>query len=150
MAARLGAVLISCEVLAYALATIQAAGLTVPAIVAEGPGDSRIICERNVKELLDAEDKMEDAEGQPSQKPLIQDLDRYLANGLPVCPRQGEYQIVSAGETLRVAGGRTTVVPEGRIAIRCAHGHDFGIVQNPFLDVAGKPGRAMRFGVAPW
>jgi hypothetical protein len=140
LAKKLAAIAVSYEVATYALATVQAVGLTLPTMVNAGPGEAKVACQGDMKSLLDAAERWgESHPGAPLGGLRLEQLVPYLGHGLPTCPDGGTYEIVRAGHTLRMEEGQVAVVPEGRIGVRCVHeagvdGPHGGFILNPFKE----------------
>lgn len=131
---RLLAVLLSYEVLAYGLASVQAMGLTLPSMVdSRVQSDPRATCAANLQRIvIVAEDWQKNHPDRAWRRPTLAELAQDIPGGLPTCPEGDAYELVPAGRTLRIVDGPTAVVPAGRIAIRCGHSHDMGLIENPF------------------
>ncbi|MGV3616651.1 MAG: hypothetical protein ACO1SV_15090 [Fimbriimonas sp.] len=136
LAKRLLTAVISYEVLAYGLASVQAMGLTLPTMVDENRPNPRAICQANLTRIVRvAEGWDKNHPDRTFPRPKLEDLARDLPGGLPTCPDGGHYEIVKAGRTLRIVDGPRAVVPEGRIAIRCTGDHDMGLIENPYEEM---------------
>lgn len=131
---RFVAVLISYEVLAYGLASVQAMGLTLPTMVDQSiQSDPRAKCAENIHRIvIAAEDWQRNHPDRAWRRPTLAELSHDIDGGMPKCPDGGAYELVPAGRTLRIVDGPTAVVPAGRIAIRCGHSHDMGQIENPY------------------
>jgi hypothetical protein len=131
---RIVAVLVSYEFAAYGLASVQAMGLTLPTMVdANSRIDPRAVCAQNLQRLaVAAEDWPRNHPQQAYRRPSLEELGRDIEGGLPTCPEGGPYEIVPAGRTLRIVDGPTAVIPAGRMAFRCGHAHDMGVIENPY------------------
>jgi hypothetical protein len=132
---KLLAVAVSYEILTYALATVQAVGLTLPAMVHGGPAVATSQCRSNQVAILEAvsEWKRDHPGGQARIK--LSEIKGYLTT-TPQCADGGTYQIVSPGHTLEI-DGQTIVVPEDRVGVRCMHdesdaSHHGGMMSNPY------------------
>jgi hypothetical protein len=133
-AKRFFAVLVSYEVAAYGLATVQAMGLTLPAMVdASVQADPRVTCAANLHRIVvAAEDWTKNHPDRASHRPTLEELGQDIEGGLPNCPTGGAYEIVPAGQSIRIVDGPTAVIPAGRMAFRCGHAHDIGVIENPY------------------
>lgn len=131
---RVAALVVSYEVMAYGLASVQAMGLTLPTMVnPDVQIDTRAVCARHLHDLaVAAEDWSRNHPDQAWHRPTLEELGRDIDGGLPTCPDGGKYEIVPAGRTLRIIDGPTAVVPQGRLAFRCGHHSDIGTIENPY------------------
>lgn len=134
LAKRVFAVLVSYEVAAYGLATVQAMGLTLPTMVdASVQIDPRVTCATNLHRIVIAvEDWGMNHPDRATHRPTLAELGPDIEGGLPTCPTGGAYEIVPAGQTMRIVDGPTAVIPAGRMAFRCGHAHDMGVIENPY------------------
>jgi type IV pilus assembly protein PilA len=134
---KIAAIAVSYELVTYALATVQAVGLTLPTMVHGGPAEGKAACQVNMQKILGAAEQWKEMHpGFHLHRPRMSELKPLLA-ALPQCPDGGTYEMVYPGHTLRVQDGTMVVVPEDRVAVRCVHEHGVdgyhgGLISNPF------------------
>lgn len=135
---KLLALAVSYEVATYSLATVQAVGLTLPTMVNGGPVVGKTECAKNMIKILDAAQQWKAVHpGATSDGPRLSDLKPFI-DALPNCPTGGQYEMVQPGQTLKIEG-KSVVVPENRVAVRCVHNHEAdsyhgGMMSNPFAN----------------
>lgn len=132
---RLAAVAVSYEVVTYLLATVQAAGLTLPTMVHGGPALLKVECRRGEAAILSAAQKWQNCHHSEQRLPLMSDLKPFLST-IPQCPDGGHYQMVYPGGQA-IVDGQEIIVPEGRLAVKCVHDLDAGedheaMMSNPY------------------
>jgi hypothetical protein len=134
---KLLAIALSYEVCTYALATVQAVGLTLPTMVNGGPVVGKTQCSANMHQILDAAMQWKAVHpGMQIHRPRLSELKPFI-NEIPQCPDGGTYEMVFAGHTLKVQDGTTAVVPDDRVGVRCVHEGEVdtyhgGKMSNPF------------------
>lgn len=133
---KLVALAVSYELISYALATVQAVGLTLPAIVSGGPAQVRYRNEQNMQNLLSAAQQWQTAQSADARRmPTLDDL-KGKNGAVPSCEGGCHFEIVQPGNTMKAQNGQFCLVPEGRIAIQSVVDKDpsasYGILSNPY------------------
>ena len=130
---RFVAILVSYEVAAYGLATVQAVGLTLPTMVNASPAIAHDTCRTHQLEILNAAEKWKARHpGFLLHRPRLGELARYFDHGLPTCPDGGAYEMVYPGHTIRVEGAPVAVVPTDRVGVRCRDAKHGATLSSPF------------------
>lgn len=133
---KLVALAVSYELISYGLATVQAIGLTLPAIVNGGPAQVRFRNEQAMQNILSAAQQWQNVKGadRPSM-PTLEELKAANAS-VPACEGGCHFEFVRPGQTMKAQNGQFCLVPEGRLAIRSVidsnPAESYGLLSNPY------------------
>lgn len=111
-------VVISYEVATYALAAVQALGLTLPAMVPDMGSTPSVTCEHRLQAVANRVAEFRIAR---PDSPLTYRESGILAlvESLPKCPDGGRYEVVAPGTVVRTEQGTTFVASREQVVVRC-------------------------------
>lgn len=111
--------MISYEVATYALATVQATGLTLPAMVDPAPAANAAICRNHLQSVVDEAARFRALRPDVPLVSLDEGLGASVTRGMPRCPSGGHYELVPSGTSVVTDGGASIVASVDRLAARC-------------------------------
>lgn len=117
---RLLAVFISYEVLTYALATVQAVGLSLPTMVTANGAASAAECDDRIQAVADTVAGFR-RDHPDSQMTYTSHGVEALIQSMPRCPAGGHYEVMPPGTVLKTERGTNFVVTRDRVVVRCVH-----------------------------
>ncbi|MGV3616057.1 MAG: hypothetical protein ACO1SV_12045 [Fimbriimonas sp.] len=118
-AKRLVQVVISYEVVTYALATVQATGLTLPAMVDPAPAANAATCRLRLQHVVEEAARFRSMRADVPLLSLESGVGAAVTRDLPRCPLGGRYELVPSGTSVVTTSGASIVTSSSLLAGRC-------------------------------
>lgn len=113
-------VFISYEVATYSLATVQAIGLSLPAMVNTEGAALSTECDQRIQSVADllARFRSDHPDSPATYTPAgVQ----ALTQSMPQCPEGGRFEVLLPGTPMKTERGTTFMVTRDKVVVRCVH-----------------------------